>query len=303
MFLGIDISRADVATVLAHADGSVAMALRTPLPLDSDSLQTWKIAAETAHETLIRSQIERRLVKNVALALDANFDQNGVVQKSVWAEGWHGFDIPNALRETLSIENARAASRIWCESLGEERFGALRSAEANWLYLHVGARLGAVASQSSSLQSSTRNELDWGEICVERDGVLGSSGRRGTLEAYCTNSNFLARAAGYGITFPNAAEVWAQVENNFAARSLCDDYLRRLAQGIGNAVSLLRPQKIVIGGSLPESLGETLLQPLRSTLREFCAFPAELVLSATQLSRDGAVWGAVALAMQENKAS
>ncbi len=269
------------------------MALRTVLPPQSDSHQVWKLALETAQETLIRSQTERAQIEAAVCALDAKFDQNGVVQRSILAQGWHGFDMPQALRDGLNIRMARAASRIICESWGEERFGALREAD-NWLYLHVGETLGAVAKTASS----TRYEPDWAEICVERDGALGSSGRRGTLEAYCTSGNFLARAASYGITVAGASEVWAQSDGNFAARSLCEDYVRRLAQGIGVAATLLCPTRIVVGGSLPETLGEKLLQPLHSSLREFCDVSPALTLTKTQLARDGAVWGSVALAMQ-----
>jgi len=328
MFLGLDISRRDVATVLAQADGTVLMALRTPLPPQSDSLQAWKTALETAQETILRGSVERSRVQGVACALDAAIDANGVVERGMLAEGWHGFDLPRALREGLGIQSAHAASRVWCQSLAEERFGALRGSSGNWLYLHVGAHLGAIAHQvndsntnaasanaasadesrvngrnagattGATSGSSTRSELAWGEVCIERDGALGSSGRRGTLEAYCTHDNFLARAASYGITVQSATEVWAQAGSSFAARSLCDDYVKRLAQGVGIAVSLLQPGRIVVGGSLPDALGETLLSPLRATLREFCALPSDFVLRGTQLAQDGAVWGSVALAMQ-----
>ena len=334
MFLGLDISRRDVATVLAQADGTVLMALRTPLPPQSDSLQAWKTALETAQETILRGSVERSRIQGVACALDAAIDANGVVERGMLAEGWHGFDLPRALREGLGIQAAHAASRVWCQSLAEERFGALRGSSGNWLYLHVGAHLGAIAHQVNDASanatsanatsanatsanatsanewrvngatigatsgSSTRGELAWGEVCIERDGALGSSGRRGTLEAYCTHDNFLARAASYGITVQSATEVWAQAGSSFAARSLCDDYVKRLAQGVGIAVSLLQPGRIVVGGSLPDALGETLLSPLRATLREFCAPPSDFVLGGTQLAQDGAVWGSVALAMQ-----
>lgn len=315
MFLGIDVSRHDVATVLMQPDGSVVLALRAPLAANSDSRQTWKLALDTAQETLIRSQIERAQIEGAACAIDATFNKNGVVQRGPLAEGWHDFDVPQALRETLKIQCTRAASRVWCETLGEERFGALRNNTQNALYLHVGSILGAVTSRAVASQpkSSTRDdvssevvpveivreEIAWGEIGIERDGVLGSSGRRGTLEAYCTVDNFLLRASSYGLTLQSAEEIWAQSATNFAARAVCDDYVRRLAQGIGSAVSLLNAQKIVLGGSLPNALSVTLFVPLRTMLREFCAAD-DVVLSGAQLSHDGAVLGACALAMQEN---
>lgn len=418
MFLGIDVASRDVATVLAQPDGTIVLALRAPLPTLADAPQTWKIALDTAQETLLRGGIEPSKVRAVACALEAKITADGIVERSERAEGWHGFDLARSLRESLRIPNASAASRAFCEFLGEERFGAWRtnfaldprttntqkpdattekelqnftsranaditngnvangnvatknapqfvasgeetnaintefparnfaeravlaeravengddeksefgfsskkSRDETRLYLRVGTYLDAVIAVTAGAKSSTRNadfalpdgfwrQTDWGEICIERDGVLSGSGRRGTLEAYCGSENFLVRAAGYGLTLQSAPEIWAQTSNNFAARSLCDDYVRRLAQGVGSAISLWQPAHLLLGGALVDALGETLLQPLRAALPEFCATlflaapkqtvtPPQIQLAQTQLAHDGAVLGAVALAMR-----
>jgi predicted NBD/HSP70 family sugar kinase len=98
-------------------------------------------------------------------------------------------------------------------------------------------------------------------------------------------------------------EIWQTYESNFAARSLCDDFVARLAQGIGGALTILNPAQLVLGGSLATALGETLLQPLRARLKDFClpAHFAHLPVGAGKLGDDAAALGAVALAMQNSQ--
>ena len=110
----------------------------------------------------------------------------------------------------------------------------------------------------------------------------------------------MARAAGYGLTLKTPAEIWRLVGTNFAARSLCDDYVARLAHGLGSAVVMLNPAQLTLGGELVRELGDALLAPLTGRLRDFC-LPAHyeaLQISAAALGADGAVMGAVAMAME-----
>jgi len=307
MLLGIDIARRDVAVILANAQGGAELALRTDLPRAGDPLggstpAIWLAAMSAARETLHRAQIIPDQVQCVAVSLDAPIDDNGIVGKHPRAIGWEGFDLPDALRRHLNIAQAAAQSRLHSEALGEWHFGALQSAGApsDWLYVHVGSTLGAIACVNGHiLRGAMRAAGEIGALCIERDGALTSSGRRGGLEGYCTHESFLARAASYGITIQNPLEIWEAYHSNFAARSLCDDFVVRLAQGLGGALTILNPAQLVLGGSIVTALGETLLQPLRGRLKEFClpTHFAHLSVGAGKLGDDAAALGAVALAM------
>jgi glucokinase len=168
----------------------------------------------------------------------------------------------------------------------------------------VGATIGGASIFNDGLlQGASHAAVDLGSICIERGGALCANGRRGCLDAYCGGEAFLMRARSYGINVRTPLEVWQAVDTNFAARSLCDDYIDRLAQGIGAAVSVLNPARLVCGGSLIRALSETLLQPLRVQLRHYCG-PLQsdkLEVGAGQLGADAAVLGAVVLAEGANE--
>ena len=317
MFLGIDLARRDVATILADAQGNAQLALRADLPREGGTPAQWLAAMSAARETLQRAQITLDQIQCVALSLEAPLDANGIGLKSARVVGWEGFDVPDALRRHLHIATAKAETRLIAEALGEARFGALRSdavrsddkssddksdeKNSDWLYVHVGHTLGAVAHVNGKLLRGAGNAAgEIGALCIDRDGALTASGRRGGLSGYCTEESFQSRAATYGITNQSAQQIWESYGSNFAARSLCDEFAHRLAQGLGAALTILNPAQLVLGGTLVSSLGETLMQPLRARVKEFClpAHMAPLQLCAGQLGNDAAALGAIALAME-----
>jgi predicted NBD/HSP70 family sugar kinase len=305
--LGIDLSPRDTAAILARADGGAQLALRGELPRGG-APEIWLAAMETARETLRRAHVEPAKIIGAGIAFDAPVAASGVILKGRRTVGWEGFDLPRAVREHLGVAHAVAESRTLCEALGEWRFGALREAEGtlcpDWLYVHLGDRLGgAAALEGRVLRGANRAAVALGALCLERDGALCDNGRRGSWEGYCGVENFLARARSYGLTLRTAREIWDDRATNFVARSQCDDYVRRLAQGLGNALSLLNPRRLVLGGPLALDLGDELLQAVRPALGEFCSPTtlAGLEICPPQLGADAAALGAVALALAETR--
>ena len=308
MLLGIDLARRNVATILADAQGRAVLALRADLPAQGGTPEQWLAAMSAARETLQRAQVTVSQIQAVALSLEAPLDANGVGLKSAQIVGWEGFDVPDALRKHLQIANAKAETRFVCEAVGEAHFGALRDdsrgENADWLYVHIGRSIGAVAYVNGKIVRGAHGAAgEIGALCIDRDGALTASGRRGGLSGYCTEESFLTRAASYGVTNQSVQQIWESYNHNFAARSVCDEWAHRLAQGLGAALTILNPSRLVVGGSLVTTLGDSLMQSLRSRLKEFClpAHVAQLHFAAGQLGEDAAALGAVALAMEKTK--
>jgi predicted NBD/HSP70 family sugar kinase len=180
VFLGIDLSSRDVATVLAGEDGATVLALRAARPLEGGTPAVWQVAMQTARETLMRGGLEPAQVYNVVLAIDAPLDAAGVVVRGIDTDGWEGFAVPLAMRNHLGVTDARVENRITCEAMGEARFGALRPvgeqaireySGCDWLFVHIGSHLGAAACVNGQvLRGATRTAIDIGSICIERDG-------------------------------------------------------------------------------------------------------------------------------------
>jgi glucokinase len=307
MLLGIDFSELSVAAILAGDDGKTEVALRADLPRVGGAAAQWLAAMDVARQVLLQGHAVASQIKSACLAFYAPLDENGVVQKDPRAADWAGYDLPRALREHLGLSQASAVTRVLAEALAEERLGALRAPEnsasvasqSDWLYIHLGVALGGVArSGGVLLRGAEGAALEIGAFCLERNGVLASSGRRGTLDAYCGGAAFITRARSYGLAPGTAHEVWEMAASNAMAKSLCDDFVERLAQGVGAALAILNPARLVLGGELGHELGERLALPLRGRLSEYC-LPSQwqnLEIGLGQLGRDAAILGAVALA-------
>jgi glucokinase len=306
MLLGLDVSEARCAVILADENGKTQVALRAGMPRLGSAPARWLAAMDVARQAMLQTHVVASQIVSTCIAFHAPLDANGVVLKDSRAPAWAGYDLKRALREHLHLESVSAASRVLCEAIAEERLGALRSdvesmLDSAWLYLHLGVTVEAAARSSGVLVGGGAHAgMDIGAVCIERGGALSDSGRRGSLDAYCGGEAFMTRARSYSLNTSTPHEIWEMAASNAMAKSLCDDYTERLAQGVGAALSLLNPQRLVIGGELGHELGERLLTPLRARLGEYCLprHLANLQIENGQLGPDAAVLGAVSLARQ-----
>ena len=301
MFLGLEIGVAEVAVIIAREDGGAEVALRAPLPRVGGANAQWLAAMEVAREALLQSHLSANQIQSAGVAFFAPIDENSLVRKDARSASWESFDLRRALREHLGIENARVASRVHCAAMAEFRLGALRESEQG-LYVALGREVESAALVSGVLlrgASGAASEL--GAICLERDGELSASGHRGTLSAYCGAESFMTRARSYAVTFQTPHEIWSNRDSNFMAKSLCDEYVERLAQGLGTVCAILNPSRVVFGGELFEAFGEPLLVALRAPLGKYCLpiHARQLEIVAGGLGRDAGVLGAVLLAQSE----
>lgn len=298
MLLGLEITPQEIAVIVARADGGAEVALRAPLPRVGGANANWLAAMQVAREALLQSHLSSQQIQSAGVAFFAPLEENGVVRKGARSAGWENYDLRRALREHLGIENVRVETRVICQILAESKLGALRQTE-NSLYVALGREVESAALVSGVLlRGADGAALELGAVCIERAGELSASGQRGTLSAYCGMESFMTRARSYGVTFQTPHEIWSNRDSNFMAKSLCDDYVERLAQGLGAAFAILNPSRAAFGGEIFEAFGEPLLVALRAALGKYC-LPIHmryLELVAGSLGRDAGVLGAVILA-------
>jgi glucokinase len=298
MLLGLEITTQEVAVIVARADGSAELALRAPLPRVGGANASWLAAMDVARQAMLQCHLPAQQVQSAGVAFFAPLDENGIVRKDARSAGWEAFDLRRALREHLGIENGRAQTRVICSAMAESQLGALREVP-DALLVSLGLEVEGAALISGGLLCGANNAAaELGAICLERDGELSAGGRRGTLSAYCGAQSFMARARSYGVTFQTPQEIWSNRVSNFMAKSLCDEYVERLAQGLGTACAILNPARVAFNGEVYEAFGEPLLVALRAALGKYCLpiHARSLEIVPGSLGRDAGVLGAVILA-------
>ena len=103
---------------------------------------------------------------------------------------------------------------------------------------------------------------------------------------------------------PNISEVSAKTVVEAARRGdkpaieIWDETCFYLAVGIANAITLLAPEAVVIGGGIAAATGEMLFAPLRQLIPKYVSMiPADkIVILPAELGSESGVCGALVLA-------
>lgn len=204
-------------------------------------------------------------------------------------EGWFG--LPTA------IDNDANAG-----ALGEWKFGAGVGCR-NMLYVNVGTGIGGGIIANGQLLRGERNLAgEIGHMTLDPSGPLCTCGRRGCLESFASGPaierRFAERRGGRKAQPLTSRKIFEMARGGDAnAGAIVVETADYLARGIGAGVSLLSPERIILGGGVSEA-GEILLGPLNELLPKYILPQAVGIrVVSAQLGYDAGVRGAIALAM------
>jgi glucokinase len=146
--------------------------------------------------------------------------------------------------------------------LAELRLGAGRGA-SSMVGLTLGTGIGGViVIDGKVLEGHDGTAGEIGHQTIDPDGPLCNCGNHGCLEAFA-RADRIAAACG-------AATAEAAVERARAGDVLALEGLRQISRylgiGIANMVTLISPDRVVIGGGVAAA-GELLLEPIRAEIR------------------------------------
>lgn len=243
--LGLDLGGTNIkwAVVEQAVDGWSTLnrgQVATPQPPDPPAV----IAALTqvGHDALERWQA----LATIGVGVPGLYDPAGGTTRFLPnLGGWAGVAVAAPLSAGLGlpchlVNDARAFG------LAELRLGAGRGA-STMVGLTIGTGVGGVVAVDGRIHlghDGTAGEL--GHQTLEPDGPPCTCGNRGCLETYA-NADAIARACG-------TASVEEAVTRARAGEERALDGLRqvghRLGVGLGNLVSVLTPDRIVIGGGV-----------------------------------------------------
>jgi len=212
---------------------------------------------------------------------------------------------------------ARFSLPVWVENdvraaaWGEFRFGAGRGARS-LVAVFVGTGVGSGAILDGHLWRGALNAAgEIGHTQVVPDGLPCGCGQRGCLEAYASGSGFIRRfeaalAAGTSTTLRartggeasklTALQVArAAAEGDRLAREFWEDAVRYLTLALANAVTLLNPERLVLGGGVVETV-PALVEAVTTAIQARTTLMARVVtVHRAELGDWAGVVGAAAL--------
>ncbi|HYJ91340.1 MAG TPA: ROK family protein [Pyrinomonadaceae bacterium] len=306
---GIDIGGTKIAIATANREGTVLARRKIPTRPE--------LGPDVAFENICLS-IEEMLSEQDACLLSIGVGcpgpldiEKGLVLSPANLKSWNRFPIVEKLWDHFGVDialdnDANAAA------LGEYIYGAGRGFN-NILYVTISTGIGGGIILNGEIHHGVGNGAgEVGHTIVKPDGIQCNCGSIGCLETICSGTHIARRikerlATGNPTLIhelvsdgsaPTAQTlIEAMRRNDAVACQLWDETCRFLAMGLGNAVTLLAPEVLIIGGGIAAA-GESLIDPLRELVPTFVSMiPAEYInIAPASLGQESGLCGAVALA-------
>ncbi|HEX3785375.1 MAG TPA: ROK family protein [Pseudonocardiaceae bacterium] len=293
VILGIDFGGTKVALGLADP---VTGALLAEHRLDTnapDGAEQAVRRAVTAARELIAGQPTARLRAVGVVSPGIVLPDRILLAPNV--PGWGSLRLRDEIAQRLGIPAPIAVGTdAKAAALAEWRWGALTDADPA-LFLSLGTGLAAAIVVGGTILTGANGAA--GEIGYNLRGVEDSGGHASgsaSLEE-AVGGRWLGERASALLGRPTtAAELFARAEHDEAAQVLMTEALDELAVHVANLAIAIDPARIAVGGGFTRS-AEVVFPALRRRLVQAVPFPPALV--PARFEQDGALRGAVALAM------
>ena len=313
-YLGIDLGATHILGILTDLNAAVLdrlyFEIRPGLPAELILSQLRSMA-----RSLLASPRAVSPVRGLGIGVPGFVDPaQGVSLVAENIPGWKDVRLREILEDELGVpvevdDCSRACGRA-------ERWLGMGKEERDFLLLDLGYGIGMALYLQGGLYPGSRYKSgEIGHTVVKLDGPPCSCGKRGCLETVASGKGIAcAAAAGIregrspvlsGLTHGNPEAVTAQDVS--VAASMGDVFAAGLLREAGgfigvalaNAVNLLNPALVVIGGGLAAS-GELLLDSLREQLSRYAmmGIAEDLRLELSGLGPDASALGCALLAME-----
>jgi len=236
----------------------------------------------------------------------------GVVLLSHHVPGWENVPLRQWLETRLGVPVA-VDNDANAGALGEWRFGAGQGCDS-MLYVTVSTGIGGgwiVNGRPYRGADGMAGEI--GHIVIQPEGPKCICGRRGCLEALAAGPAIARRARECLAESPAAGQALralvgddvsavtarhvsqAAAAGDELAQQVLDEAALALGQGIGSAITLMNPQRVVVGGGVAKS-GPRYFEVARAVARANVLPGMTVDIVPAALGDDAPLWGAVALA-------
>ena len=306
---GIDIGGTKISIALAHADGDIVAKQRFETQVESGPSAVLDRVSAAIDGMIIKGGFS---LEAIGVGSPAPIDiRKGLIMSPSNLRGWSEFPIVDLLKERfrvpVQLENDANAA-----ALGEYIYGAGRG-HKSLFYITVSTGVGGGVIINGELYHGVATAAgEIGHTIVQPDGTVCNCGSIGCLETICSGLHIARRVrerlAGGETSLisdmvTNTDEITARVvvdavrQGDVLASSVWDETCHYLSIGIANAISLLAPEVVIVGGGVAAA-GELLFEQLRARVPGFVSMvpSSEIRIVPAALGVDSGVYGAVSIA-------
>ncbi|MEH6907155.1 ROK family transcriptional regulator [Neobacillus drentensis] len=284
--IGVDIGRTKMMVVITDLDGDIVFKQRFKSTNSID---------EIIHT--IKGCIEKSKI-DINLILGLGFGLPGIVNSltgeiiDVPLLNWEQFNFIERLKPffpfPIFINND-----VNCAALGERWLGGKEKID-NLFFIAIGSGIGSAIISKGDLIEGHR--FSAGEInhYIDRDDL-----KNNRLSPVNGVGIFETQASGPALSkfgYTPSKLFLEYKRGNTEVEGIVDDFVIHLSTVISNVVSLLNPQKVIIGGGVSGSL-DVVIEPIRNRVSKLTPIPTEVELAC--LGDEAGALGSVAYVFEK----
>jgi len=308
--LAIDIGGTKLAAGVVDAAGTILARGEVPTLAAEGPERVLDRIVRLSRDVLAAPRVSAGSIQRIGIGCAGPVDRGaGLILNPPNLPGWTRVPLVERIQKALGhpavLENDANAA-----ALGEFRYGAGRGA-SSLVYLTVSTGIGSGIILDGKIWHGLRDGAgEVGHITLLPDGPICGCGNRGCLEALASGPSIVRRAREALATmrpsrlldvgdFTAADVVQLAREGDVLAGEVWDDTVRYLGLGVAAIVTILAPERVVIGGGVAQA-GDFLFEPLRRDVRrrvKLVAVESVPILPAA-LGPDVGILGAAAVALE-----
>jgi len=310
LIVGVDIGGSKIALGLGDSEGTLLARREFPTPAEPNPAVE-RIAAQTT-DMLGEAGTGPGALAGVGIGCAGPLDpEAGLVLNAPNLPRWVNFPLRRAVAGWFDCP-------VWLENdanvaaLGEHRFGSGQG-YADMVYVTLSTGIGSGIIINHQLVRGQRDGAgEIGHMTILPDGPLCNCGNRGCLEALASGPAIARRArerlaageasrlnemsGGEAAAISSRMVADAAAAGDRLAREIIDETIEYIGIGIGNLMTLLSPEAVIIGGGVAR-IGRRLLEGIREVAgRRVRLVPPAAVLPSG-LGGDVGIYGAFSLAL------
>lgn len=260
--IGLHIDQHRIVGRLTNVIGETISNFSTKLvKQDPDYVES---CAEAVIEALLQGDESlKKLLLGVGVAMPGVFSDGVFISDNpLTMKGWANYPLANSLSKKIGlpvfVENDATTAAI-----GEGLFGAAKNSQS-FVYFYFGLGLGGGLLINGAKYSGAHNRsAEIGHIIVEPGGMPCPCGNEGCLERYVSLFSAYQAIMGTNIEYSSVSREAVQTAFNNEAPSLIawiKSAAKYLSTGVNIIENVLDPERIFMGGLLPEALLSSLIK-------------------------------------------
>ncbi|MBN1938086.1 MAG: ROK family protein [Candidatus Aminicenantes bacterium] len=311
--LGFDLGGTKMMAAVFDEEYGVVSSLRAKTKGADGAAEVLERIQKLIEDVLGETGIKKEELEGIGVGCPGPLDLDRGIILHAPNLAWHNVPLKQTLEKTFKCRTV-IANDVDAGTYGEYRFGAARDARCV-LGVFPGTGIGgACVYEGRIIRGRTGSCMEIGHVRVEADGRQCGCGQRGCLESvagrlaisaeaaaavYRGEAPALRRLAGTDLSEIKSGTLAKAIQAGDAVvETIVRNAARRIGSAIADAVNLLAPDVVVLGGGLVEALPDLIVGDIRKAVRgqAMRAFTSDLRIVSAKLGDNATVLGAAALA-------